>query len=264
MAPLSNHIITELAAHLYEAERTCNAVVKITDAHPAMTYDDAYSIQEEIRRLKEAAGRQLVGLKMGLTSVAKMKQMGVENPIYGFLTDEQTVAEGDAISVAPLIHPRVEPEIAFVLKDALEGPDCSVDDVLQATDFVLPALEIIDSRYENFRFDLISVVADNTSASRFVRGGRARGVEGLNLKTLGVVMEKNGKVVQTGAGAAVLGDPAKSVATLANMLAKRGQHIPAGTFVMTGGLTAAVAVDAGDCIHVRYQDLGSLTVRFTP
>jgi 2-oxo-3-hexenedioate decarboxylase len=161
-----------------------------------------------------------------------------------------------------LIHPKVEPEIAFVLKSALRGPGCHVGAVLAATDFVVPALEVIDSRYEDFRFDLASVIADNTSASRFVVGGVARSIEGFDLRTLGIVMQKNGAIVAMAAGAAVLGHPAAAVAMLANTLARRGEEVPAGTLILSGGATEAIPVTAGDSIHVRFQDLGSLSLRF--
>ena len=144
----------------------------------------------------------------------------------------------------------------------LKGPGCHIGSVLAAIDFVMPAIEIIDSRYENFRFDLKSVIADNTSAAGYVTGSYMRRVEELDLPTLGVVLEKNGEIVELGAGAAVLGHPAASVAMLANMLAERGEEIPAGTFIMTGGITAAVAVEKGDNINMRCQDIGSVSMRF--
>ncbi|MNT45891.1 2-hydroxyhexa-2,4-dienoate hydratase [compost metagenome] len=183
--------------------------------------------------------------------------------MYGFLTDYGACMDGAAIDTGTLIHPKVEAEIAFVLKAPLKGPGCHIGDVLAATDFVVPAVEVIDSRYENFRFDLKSVIADNTSSARFVVGGTHRGAEGLDLKNLGVVLEKNGEVVATAAGAAVLGHPANSVAMLANMLGARGRELPAGTFIMTGGVTEAIAVAAGDNITVRYQHLGTVSMRFT-
>ncbi|MDX1733543.1 MAG: fumarylacetoacetate hydrolase family protein, partial [Halioglobus sp.] len=161
-----------------------------------------------------------------------------------------------------LIHPKVEAEIAFVTSAPLKGPGVHVADVIAATDFVLPAVEIIDSRYRDFKFDIKSVVADNSSSSRFVTGGRPLPVDHMDLRTAGVVMEKNGEIVEMATGAAVLGNPAESVAMLANMLGERGEEIPAGTFVMTGGVTAAVAVEAGDNICVRYHDLGTLSMRF--
>jgi 2-oxo-3-hexenedioate decarboxylase len=200
---------------------------------------------------------------MGLTSRAKMKQMGVETPIYGFLLDEYTVPSDFEIATAQLIHPRIEPEIAFVLRSPLQGPGCTIASALAAVDFVIPAIEVIDSRYADFKFDLASVVADNASSARYIVGGNARRVEELDLRTLGVVVEKNGEGVAFGAGAAVLGHPASSLAMLANLLAEREQVIPAGMFVMTGGITEAIAAKAGDHFTVRFQALGSISVRFT-
>jgi len=176
-----------------------------------MDWDDAYAIQDEIRRRKLARGARIVGLKAGLTSVAKMKQMGVDTPVFGFLADYFAVPEGGECRLAELIHPKVEPEIAFVLKRPLRGPGCHVGAVLAATDFVMPAIEIIDSRYRDFRFDLKSVVADNCSSSRFVVGARMTAVEGLDLRATGVVLERNGEAVAFGAGAAVVGHPAAAV-----------------------------------------------------
>ncbi len=263
MSTLSKEVIEQLAEHLEIAELIVKDVTKITDDYPDLDFQDAYDIQWEIRRRKEARGNKIVGMKMGLTSWAKMAQMGVEEPCYGFLADYFSCADGSAIDTAGLIHPKVEAEIAFVTKAPLRGPGCNVAEVFAATDFVLPAVEVIDSRYRDFKFDIKSVVADNSSSSRFVTGGRRVPIDNLDLSTVGVVMEKNGEIVALSAGAAVLGNPAESVAMMANMLAERGEVIPAGTFIMTGGVTAAVAVEAGDNITVRYHDLGSLSMRFT-
>lgn len=262
MSTLSKKVIEQLAEHLEDAELKVHDVTKITDDYPDMDFRDAYDIQWEIRRRKEARGNKIVGMKMGLTSWAKMAQMGVEEPCYGFLADYFSCADGSAINMSGLIHPKVEAEIAFVTKAELTGPGCNVADVFAATDFILPAIEVIDSRYRDFKFDIKSVVADNSSSSRFVTGGRRVPIDNIDLSTVGVVMEKNGEIVALSAGAAVLGNPAESVAMLANMLAERGEVIPAGTFIMTGGVTAAVSVEAGDNITVRYHDLGSLSMRF--
>lgn len=262
MSTLSPETVAQLAEHLENAELNAQDVTKITDDYPDMDFEDAYDIQWEIRRRKEARGNKIVGMKMGLTSWAKMAQMGVEVPCYGFLADYFCCADGSAIDTSKLIHPKVEAEIAFVTKAPLQGPGVHVADVYAATDFVLPAVEVIDSRYRDFKFDLMSVVADNSSSSRFVTGGRPLPVDHMDLRTAGVVMEKNGEIVEMSTGAAVLGNPAESVAMLANMLGERGEELPAGTFVMTGGVTAAVAVEAGDCINVRYHELGSISMRF--
>ncbi|MDH2435942.1 2-oxo-3-hexenedioate decarboxylase [Pokkaliibacter sp. MBI-7] len=261
-ATLNQATISQLARHLEAAEMECRDVVKITDDYPDMSWDDAYDIQDAIRAIKEQRGVRIAGLKMGLTSHAKMKQMGVTTPIHGFITDYGSIADGGVIDTASLIHPKVEAEIAFVTRAPLSGPGCSVAAVLAATDFILPAVEVIDSRYKDFRFDLKSVIADNTSSARYVLGGSHRNPEGIDLKNLGVVMYKNGEMVAAASAAAVLGHPAQSVAMLANMLGSRGRHIPAGTLILTGGATEAISVAAGDDITVRYQHLGSVSMRF--
>ena len=259
---LDKKTIASLAEHLETCELQASDTPKITDEHPGMDWDDAYAIQDEILRRKLARGARLIGLKAGLTSHAKMKQMGVDTPVFGFLVDSHSVPEGAEVKVAALIHPKVEPEIAFVLKRPLKGPGCHIGAVLAATEFVLPGIEVIDSRYRDFKFDLKSVVADNTSAARFVVGGRAMRPDALDLRTLGVVMEKNGQVVSIGAGAAVLGHPAAAVAALANHLGRRGQEIPAGAVILSGGVTEAVSVAPGDHVSLRIQHLGSVALRF--
>jgi 2-oxo-3-hexenedioate decarboxylase len=259
---LDRATIARLAEHLENCELRAQDTPKISDDHPGMDWDDAYAIQDEIRRRKLARGARIVGLKAGLTSVAKMKQMGVDTPVFGFLADYFAVPEGGECRLAELIHPKVEPEIAFVLKRPLRGPGCHVGGVLAATDFVMPAIEIIDSRYRDFRFDLKSVVADNCSSSRFVVGARMTAVEGLDLRATGVVLERNGEAVAFGAGAAVVGHPAAAVAMLANHMGGRGEEIPAGAVVLSGGITEALAVQAGDAVTLKVQGMGTTGVRF--
>ncbi len=259
---LDRNTIEQLAAHLEGCELEARDTLKITDAHPDMDWDDAYAIQDEIKRRKLARGNKVVGLKAGLTSHAKMKQMGVETPVFGFLVDYFSVPDGGEIDTKALIHPKVEPEIAFVTKAPLKGPGCHIGAVLAATDFVIPAIEIIDSRYRDFKFDLKSVVADNCSSSRFVVGGAIANVADVDLRTIGIVLEKNGEPVAFGAGAAVLGHPAAAIAMLANMLGEKGEEIPAGTLILSGGITEAVTVAAGDAVTLRVQGLGSTSVRF--
>jgi 2-oxo-3-hexenedioate decarboxylase len=261
--PLTLPKIADFAQRLESAALESRAIPKLSDVEPGLSIEDAYEVQWALRQRRLAAGARLTGLKMGLTSRAKMKQMGVETPIYGFLLDEFNVAADTEVSTSRLIHPRIEPEIAFVTRSALQGPGCSVASALAAIELAIPAIEVIDSRYADFKFDLPSVVADNASSARYMVGGNARRVEELDLRTLGVVVEKNGEGVAFGAGAAVLGHPASSLAMLANLLAEREQSIPAGTYVMTGGITEAIAAKAGDHFVARFQALGSLSIRFT-
>jgi 2-oxo-3-hexenedioate decarboxylase len=259
---LDSQTIQNLALLLETCQLEQRETEKVTNTHPDMDWEDAYAIQDELLRRKLARGARIAGLKCGLTSHAKMKQMGVTDPVFGFLVDDYIVAEGGEVDTRQLIHPKAEAEICFVLKHALRGPGCHIGSVLAATDFVIPGIEVIDSRYRDFKFDLKSVVADNTSASRFAIGGRPMRVAGLDLSTLGVVMEKNGEIVGVGAGAAVLGHPAAAVAMLANHLGRRGQEIPAGSLILSGGITEAVTMQAGDRVQVRIHDLGSVSMRF--
>ncbi len=260
---LDKNTIAALAEHLESCQLQARDTAKITDLHPGMDWDDAYAVQDEILRRKLARGARVVGYKAGLTSHAKMKQMGVATPVFGFLVDEFVVPEGAELKSSELIHPKVEPEICFVTRAELRGPGCHIGAVLAACDFVLPGIEVIDSRYRDFKFDLKSVVADNTSAARFVVGGRIASTRELDLRTLGMVLEKNGEPVAFGAGAAVLGHPAAAVAMLVNHLGRRGRALPAGSLVLSGGITEAVSVQAGDHVTLRMQHLGSVSLRFT-
>ena len=179
---LKQTTIEQLAIHLENAELQAHEVLKITEAHPEMDWDDAYAIQAEILRRKLARGNRVVGLKAGLTSFSKMKQMGVSTPVFGWLVDYFSVPDGGEIKHGELIHPKVEPEIVFVTKKALKGPGCHIGTVLAATDFVMPGIEIIDSRYKDFKFDLKSVIDDNCSSTRFVIGSQMTPVAGLDLR----------------------------------------------------------------------------------
>lgn len=262
MITLSREEIVRLCERVEGAQTRAYAIPKLTDEYPNMTMADGYAVQTELRRRFIEQGHTLIGWKAGLTSKAKMQQMGVDVPSIGFLTDKMARPENSSISVSDLVHPRVECEVAFVTSAPLTGPDCTAEQVLAATDYVLPAIEIIDSRFSGFKFDLESVVADNGSSARFVGGGRARYPEELDLRTLGVVLEKNGEIVEMGAAAEVLGHPAEAVAMLVNILHDLGETLPAGSFVMSGGITAAVAVQPGDHINARFQELGSISIRF--
>jgi 2-oxo-3-hexenedioate decarboxylase len=260
---LNREDIVRLCERVEGAQTRAYAIPKLTDEYPAMTIADGYAVQAELRRRFLAQGHRLIGWKAGLTSKAKMLQMGVNVPSVGFLTDRMARPENSVVGTADLVHPRVEAEVAFVTKAMLKGPNCTRERVLAATDYVLPAIEIIDSRFSGFKFDLPSVIADNGSSARFVGGGRARYADDLDLRTLGVVLEMNGEMVAMGASAAVLGHPAEAIAMLVNILAEQGESLPAGSFVMSGGITEAIAVKSGDNVIARFQELGSVSVRFS-
>ncbi len=252
-----------LAERVDNAALTRTAIAKITDEFPQMDWQDAYAIQDALKARVEARGQDCSLLfKAGLTSRAKMVQMGVSEPVFGFLQPDGQVPNGGTVPADHYIHARVEAEIAIRLKRPLRGPGCHVADVLAATDEVMVALEIIDSRYENFNFDLKSVIADNTSAAGWVLGDALAYQPAMDLANCGIVLSVNGTVASTASGAAVLGHPAQSVTMLANLLAAQGREVPAGALVLTGGASAAVAVKAGDRVDLAIQGLGALSVDF--
>ncbi|MBX5466180.1 MAG: fumarylacetoacetate hydrolase family protein [Alicyclobacillaceae bacterium] len=233
---------------------------RVTDRWPGLTVEDAYRIQELVVDRMVADGDRVVGWKMGLTSAAKQRSMGVAEPIYGRLTAAMELSE-PVLHLAGTIHPRVEPELAFVFKRSLGGPSVRPRDVWLATECVLPAFEIIDSRYQNFSFTLIDVVADNASGCRFYVGDQGYAPYAARWDEVGVVVTKNGEVVQTGAGAAVLGHPVQSVVTLVRMLDRIGAQIEAGMVVLTGGITEAVHLAAGDRVDIGFEGLGTIPLR---
>lgn len=253
--------IQSIADIVDDAQSGAHTIPKITDAHPGLTIDDGYAVQDELLRRWEARGRVLVGLKAGLTSKAKMVQMGVDVPSFGMLMRDTCDPDGGTIPTDRLIHPRVEAEIAFVMKADLAGPEVSFEQIYAATDFIQPAIEIIDSRFEKFKFDLESVVADNGSSARFIMGGRPRRPEEVDLGTIGIVLEINGSQVALASSGAVLGHPARAIQMLVGWLHSRGRVLPKGSIVLTGAATEAVHIHSGDVISARYQELGSINVR---
>lgn len=255
----------ESARSLLRAADRAEPIPILTERFPELGSGDAQAIQDELLRMLRDLGQRVIGYKMGLTSRAKMEQVGVDQPLWGFLTDASACEDGSSIEAAQLIHPRVEPEVAFVMRDALAGPECSEEAVLAATEYLVPALEIIDSRYKDFRFDLASVIADNTSAARFVRGREHRDPfepRPVELGAAPVRLWRNGELVESATTAAVLGDPTRSVAALVTLLHRRGERVPAGAVILTGAATAAVPAAAGDRFEAEIGDLGRVSVRF--
>lgn len=249
MAPL-----TDLPERLVEAIRTRTAVEPQADE---LTVERAYDLQDEVIEL---LGRRPVAAKLGLTSVAKQQQMNVDEPAYGWLLEGSRIEVGEALHCGELIQPRVEPEIAFVTGADLQGPAVTSTEVLAATAGVMPAIDVLDSRYAGYTFTLPAVIADNTSSARYALGTPVS-PDGLDLRLLGCVFEVNGELKATAAGAAVLDHPAAAVAWFVRSLHERGRHLPAGTVVLSGALTAAVAVSPGDVVHVSVDRLGTLELR---
>ena len=255
-------LIQTLGDELYDALTACRVVEPLTTRHPDITLDDAYAIQQRLNARRIAAGEHIIGKKIGVTSQAVMDMLGVYQPDFGMLTDAMVYNEGQAISAATLIQPRAEGEIAFVLKRDLVGPGVSAADVLAATDGVMACFEIVDSRIRDWKIKVQDTVADNASCGVFVLGDKLVDVRGLDLATCGMVLEKNGEIVATGAGAAALGAPANAVAWLANTLGRLGIPLLAGEVILSGSLAIMVPVKAGDSLRVTIGGIGGCSVRF--
>lgn len=255
-------LIEQLGTELYQALVDAKTVRPLSERHPDMTIEEAYQVQQQLMKLRLQAGEKIIGKKIGVTSKAVMNMLGVFQPDFGYLTDGMVYNEGQAIPMSRLIQPKAEGEIAFVLKKTLKGPGISSADVLAATEGVMACFEIVDSRIHDWKIKIQDTVADNASCGVFVLGDRLIDPRNVDLNTCGMVIEKNGDIVATGAGAAALGAPANAVAWLANTLGRLGIALEAGEVVMSGSLAIMVPVAAGDNLRVTIGGIGSCSVRF--
>jgi 2-oxo-3-hexenedioate decarboxylase len=245
--------ITELAALLDDAARNAKGVDQI-DPKGEIPLADAYAIQSASIQRRLSRGETRVGVKMGFTSRSKMVQMGLNDVIWGRLTSGMVVEEGAKTSFAKYVHPRAEPEIAFVLKKALPGQVSAVE-ALAAVEAIAPAIEIIDSRYRDFKFSLPDVIADNASSSGFVIGPWCDPHQ--DFSNLGLTLSIDGRVVQVGSTAAILNHPLRSLVAAARLSAAAGEPLQAGWVVMAGGATAAEWIKPGQYVSVEMERLGS-------
>jgi len=253
--------LREIADHLNRAEHD-RVAIDPPSASASLTVADAYRIQMINVERRVVSGHRIVGGKVGLTSAAMQKMMGVNEPDFGHLFDDMILQSGAECTVGVLMLPRVEPEIAFVLARELRGPGITRDDVLAAAEYVTPALEIIDTRIRDWKITLADTIADNASSGRVVLGEEKTAPHRHDLASIAMKLEKNGVVVEQGVGSAVLGHPAEPVAWLANKFAEFGQSLAAGSVVIPGALCRAVPVSPGDAIAASFGPLGSVSVRF--
>ncbi len=249
--------LDSMAETLDEAARHAHAIPQLSST-TKFSLDDAYHIQKKMISLRIGRGEHRVGMKMGFTSRAKMVQMGVSDMIWGRLTSKMLVEDGGQISLSKYVHPRVEPEVAYLLKAQLAGP-VSPAQAVAAVEGVAPAIEIIDSRYDQFKFTVEDVVADNASSSGFVVGPWSK--PDIDLSNLGMILEFDGRPVQIGSTAAILGNPARSLAAASRMVAEHGERLEAGWIVMAGGATEAVALSEGVAVRNSIEKLGSVGFR---
>lgn len=253
--------IDAAARAMLEAERTVTPCVQLTTTYPDITIEDAYAIQEKVIAARIAAGRRMRGHKIGLTSKAMQAASNVHEPDYGVLLDDMFHSDGDTLDTARFIVPRIEVELAFVLGAPLKGPGVTMTDVLRATEYVVPALEIIDGRSKYPR-KIQDNIADNAACGGIITGGRVVRPFDVDLRTVAAICSRNGVVEETGVAAGVLGHPAMGIVWLANKLAAFGVGLQAGQFLLSGSFTRPVAVKKGDTIHAEYGELGSIGVHF--
>lgn len=252
----------QAARILADAEARRAPVQPLTETFPEIDVASAYQIQLLQIEEKLARGEVVRGHKVGLSSRAMQQLIGVDEPDYGHLLASMFVHEGHAVKASELCAPLAEMEIAFVLGRRLSGPHATIADVLAATAYVCPALEIVDSRVADWKIKISDTIADNASSARVVLGGHRVSLDKLDLRTLGAVLRKNGEIVETGAGAAVLGHPATSVAWLANKVFEFGVVLEEGHVILPGALTRAVRVAAGDVVRADFDVLGHVSVSF--
>ncbi len=261
-------IISSLARQLYEARKTRTPLRHFSKQHPGMTVEDGYAIQREWVVLELADGRVIKGRKIGLTSRAMQLSSQIDEPDYAPLMDDMFFEAGGDIAINRFIAPRVEVELAFILGKPLKGPGVTLFEVLAATEYVSPAVEIIDARIEQFDRDtkaprkVFDTIADFAANAGIVLGGRPVKPDAVDLRWVGALLHKNGVVEETGLAAAVLNHPAKGVAWLANKLAPHGEQLNAGDVVLAGSFTRPATAAAGDNFHVDYGALGSISFRF--
>lgn len=263
---IDDRSMLDWAHRLLRAEAERSPLPMLTAALPEIADAEAYAIQEAVQREKLARGARVIGYKLALTSQGTRTALGVTEPVAGVLLDTALVevAEGQTFGVlshAEYISPQVEPEQVFVLGEDLKGPGVTVPQVLAATRLILPGLEIPDSRFD-WKVKAPEMMADNAASARILVGARGISPLAADLRLIGVVMEKNGKIIGTAAGAAVLGHPAASVAWLANHLARSGRYLEAGQIIFTGSPMAAATVEPGDVIRATFDHLGAVEIRF--
>lgn len=266
--PLSTDLIQSLADELHNAERDGAQIAQFSLRHPEITIEDAYAIQRAWTKRKIAEGRKAIGHKIGLTSRAMQRSSNIDEPDYGLLLDDMLFPDGRDIPIDRFIVPRVEVELAFRLKQPLSGPNCTMFDVLDAVDYIIPAIEIIDARIEQVDratgttrkvFDTIS---DNAANAGLVLGGRPIRPGDVDLRWVSALIYRNGVIEDSGVAAAVLGHPALGPAWLANKLHPYGETLEAGEIILGGSFTAPVPARAGDTFHVDFGPLGAISVRF--
>ena len=259
---LTEEQLTTIADNLAEAEKSRTMIPRLTAQYPEMTVEDSYAVQNTWRARGEAAGRRLVGRKIGLTSKVMQEATGITEPDYGAIFADQIFENGSVIEHAQFSNVRIEVELAFVLTDDVKGPNTTIFDVLKATDYVVPALEILSSRIEMEGRTIVDTISDNAALGGMIYGGTPIAPDAVDLRWISALLYRNETIEDTGVAAAVLNHPAMGVVWLANKLAQHGDSLKAGEIILAGSFTKPMWVYPGDTVHADYGDLGSISCRF--
>jgi 2-oxopent-4-enoate hydratase len=253
--------IDQISEQLIEAEKMRKPIDLISEQFKELSYKDVYSIQLHTISKKVEDGAIIAGKKIGLTSKAMQAQFNISEPDYGIIVDRTILREGKSIPTNKLIQPQIEIEIAFLLKEDLKGPGVTLPKVLKATEGVIPAFEVLDSRFKG-KFNIKDSIADNASNAGVIFGGRITPIAGIDLRLTGMVLEKNGEIIATATGAEVMGNPVNAVAWLANKLGEYDIPLKSGEFIISGSLTSAAKVEAGSSFRATFDRLGSVSAVF--
>ncbi|TFD91336.1 2-oxo-hept-4-ene-1,7-dioate hydratase [Cryobacterium serini] len=259
---LDHTVIEKIVDELVAAGLTRSTVPLLTTRHPGMTVDDAYAVQSLWKERGIAAGRRLVGHKIGLTSKVMQVATGITEPDYGVIFADEVYENGASIRFDSFSNVRIEVELAFVLGKPLSGPNCTLFDVLDATDYVVPALEILSSRIEMPGRTIVDTISDNAAMGGMVLGGIPVKVGDIDLRWVSALLYRNQTIEESGVAAAVLNHPAAGVFWLANKLAQHGTSLEAGEIILAGSFTRPMWVQQGDTVHADYGPLGAITCRF--
>ncbi|WP_448003738.1 2-oxo-hept-4-ene-1,7-dioate hydratase [Agromyces bauzanensis] len=254
--------IAEIADELVAADRDRSIVPLLTARNPDMTVEDAYAVQQLWAERRAAHGARLVGRKIGLTSKVMQVATGITEPDYGVIFDDMLIESGASVEFDRFSNVRIEVELAFVLAKPLAGPDTTIFDVLDATAYVVPALEILNSHIEMAGRTIVDTISDNAAMGAMVIGGNPVKVDAVDLRWVSALLYRNQVIEESGVAAAVLGHPAMGVAWLANKLAQHGQSLGAGEIILAGSFTRPMWVERGDTVHADYGQLGAITCRF--
>lgn len=259
---LDPETIAAIAEELAEADRTHSMIPRITARYPEATVDDSYAIQGVWRDKSLAAGRRLVGRKIGLTSKAMQAATGITEPDYGVMFDDTVWPNGSVIPFDDFSNVRIEVELAFILNDPLEGPDCTLFDVLRATEYVTPALEVLNSHIEMEGRTIVDTIADNAAYGGMVLGGSPMRPDQIDLRWVAAMLYRNETIEETGVAAGVLNHPATGVAWLANKFHQHGSRLEAGEIILAGSFTRPMWVSRGDSVLCDYGPMGTISCRF--